>query len=122
MFQERWEAGAKAELARYSALPAPELLTRGESRQLGDYYMIWPALAERATLHEAGWILFRVLQSDLDYFNRYHCATALLSLVGIDDPSEWAAHYSAHEVHDVARNLDRLRELITERIGDDAGP
>jgi hypothetical protein len=119
IFQERWEAGAKAELAHYAALPVSELLIRIEAGRLGDYYMIWLALAERTTLDEAGWLLFRVLESDLDYFNRYHCATALLTLMGIEDPAESAAHYSAHEVHDVATNLNRLRDLIAERIGDE---
>ena len=34
-------------------MPVAELLTRIEERDLGDYYMIWPALADRATLDEA---------------------------------------------------------------------
>jgi len=116
-FQERWEARAKAELANYAAMPVAELLARIEARELGDYYMIWPALAERATLAEAGWILFRMLESDLDYYHRYHCAAALLRLAGIEDAREEPAHYSAEEVHDVAGNLRRLRHLIAERIG-----
>jgi hypothetical protein len=121
-FQERWEAGATAELARYAAMPVTELLTRIEARELGDYYMIWPALADRATLAEAGWILFRMLESDLDYFHRYHCAAALLRLAGIEDAHEEPAHYSAEEVHDVAANLRRLHDLIAQRIGDDTRP
>ncbi len=120
-FQKHWEAGARAELESYTAMPVAELLTRIEEGRLGHYYMIWPALADRATLHEAGWILFRLLESDLDYFNRYHCAAALLRLAGIEDESEEPAHYSAHEVHDVDRNLRRLRNRIAERIGDDVG-
>lgn len=115
-FQERWEAGAKAELARYDAMPFAELLSRIQDRRLGDYYTIWSAMAKRASLAETAWLLFEVLESDLDYFHRYHCADALLMLAGLDDASHDAAHYSAREVFDVAENLQRLSHLVAERM------
>jgi hypothetical protein len=114
-FQERWEANSKAERARYDAMPVAELLTRVECGDFGDYYNIWRALADRATLREAGWILFSVLESDLDYLHRYHCAAALLKLVGMNP--ERAVLYSGREIHDVAGNLEHLRHLIATRLG-----
>ena len=118
-FEEHWADAAEAERARFDAMPVADLLDRVEKRRLGDYYTIWGALGDRATLEEAGWILFRVLESRLDYLHKHHCAAALLKLIGMDRAPDQAVRYSGRDAYDVTRNLQRLREIIATRIGEE---
>lgn len=83
-WQEAWEAHARGELDSLRVRPVTELLDLVRAGRFGGYFVLWDAIAERATLAEAGWQLFAVLLSDADYLDRYHCAAALLKLLGSD--------------------------------------
>src|SRR5438445_10660385 len=94
-------------------LPISELIARVKSGQWGDYYTIWSAIASRAQLSEVGWLLFSVLESSAAYLHRYHCATALLRLLGetrlqaVDVSAEWGR----------VKNLGPLAHVLEHRMG-----
>ena len=114
-FQERWEREAGAEYDRYMARPAGSLLADVIAGRYGKYYQLWRAVAAKATLAEAAWPLFAVLRSGAPYLDRYHCADALLSLLGTPayDPVRFTGGRP-----DQAAQLDRLELLLRERVGE----
>lgn len=81
-WQDRWEAAADDERKRMEARTTTELLADIGEGRFGIYYVIWYVIASRSTVDEAGWTLFRVLAGEADYLCRYHCAAALLLLMG----------------------------------------
>jgi hypothetical protein len=81
-WQESWDDGSRGERGMLDRRPVEQLLADVEDGHYGQYYGIWYSIAERATLEQAGLILFEVLCRGGDYLNRYHCATALLRLLG----------------------------------------
>ncbi len=84
-WQDSWEAFAAKERKTLLDCRVEDLLADIRSGRFGQYYAIWPAVAERATLEQAGWTLLAVLESNAEYLLRYHCAVALLSLLGDGD-------------------------------------
>ncbi|HEX8456412.1 MAG TPA: hypothetical protein VF656_03745 [Pyrinomonadaceae bacterium] len=112
-WRETWEQHAEHERGALGETPVSELIERVRARRFGGYYGIWYALAERAKLNEVGWVLFSVLESDADYLDRYHCAAALLRLLGekrwqaVDLSAEWGR----------AKNLDPVERVLEQRIG-----
>lgn len=81
-WQDRWEAAADDERRRMETRTTAELLADIGEGRYGNYYVIWYVIASRSTVDEAGWTLFRTLAGDADYLYRYHCAAALLQLLG----------------------------------------
>ena len=112
-WRETWEQHADQEQGALGEAPVSELLGRVRAGQFGGYYRIWYALAERAKLHEVGWVLFSVLESEAEYLDRYHCAAALLQLLGekrlqaVDLSAEWGR----------AKNLRTVEKMLEQRIG-----
>lgn len=80
-FQERYEQESDAEYRRYRAMPTRALVDAIRSGRFGEQYQLWRAVADTATLDEAGWALFAVIAGDAPYLDRYHAAGALLSLM-----------------------------------------
>jgi hypothetical protein len=118
-WQEAWEAHARGELDGLRARPVPELLSLVRAGRFGGYFVLWDAIAERATLAEAGWPLFAALMSNADYLDRYHCADALLKLLGtrIWEPVLLTAgDGEARQVR-----LAQLRAELEHRVGPDNG-
>lgn len=81
-WQDRWDEAAEDERKRMQGITAAELLADVSEGRFGNYYVIWYVIASKSTIDEAGWTLFRILAGDSDYLYRYHCAAALLQLMG----------------------------------------
>jgi hypothetical protein len=112
-WREQWDIEAQQELEGFRDLPAERLLESIEAQKFGEYSTIWTAIAERATLPQAGWRLCSFLESDADYHQRYHCARALLRL--LDDtrwqPVELSAEWGR------SKHLADMRRALEQRIG-----
>src|SRR5580704_504177 len=111
-FQEHWEQEAGKERERYDARPVTELLADIRAGRFGEYYRIWYSLGARATLAEAGSVLFGILESQANYLTRYHSAAALISIAGVDAEGFSPVQLSAHRTQRVAENLAALREKL----------
>lgn len=112
-WRETWEQHADQERGALDEAPVSELLARVRAGRFGGYYSIWYALADRAQLSEVGWVLFSVLESEVGYLDRYHCAAALLQLMGekrlqaVDLSAEWGR----------VKNLGPVEKILERRIG-----
>jgi len=113
-WRDEWESHADAEAAKYEQAPVALLLSDIRHARFGDYYTLWSAVARRASLAEAGWLLLDVLRSDAPYLTRYHCADALLKLLRCD---EFEAVALSAERFPLARNLAQVRALVEAQIG-----
>jgi hypothetical protein len=113
-WRDLWDEHADAERQAQDPLPVGKLLEAVRRRKFGDYYTLWYAIAAKATLVEAGWILLDVLESDIDYLHRYHCAAALLQLIGDlkFEPVELSATHFP-----LAGNLAQVRRVLEVRLG-----
>ena len=114
-WHQQWERAARAEKESVDRQTVAELLDQIARGSYGRYYAIWRSIGARAELQTAGWPLMRVLKSNADFHNRYHCASALLRLMG-ESPAE-AVHYSA-DIPTRQENLAALEETLTILIGD----
>jgi hypothetical protein len=111
-YQERFELEAGKERERYDARPVSELLADIRAGRFGSYYSIWYSLGARATLSEAGSLLFSILESPADYLVRYHCAAALISIAGVYADGYRPEQLSADKTQRVAEHLAALRQKI----------
>ncbi len=113
-WKDLWEKYSAEETARMEAMSASRLLDDIRAGHFGNYYSIWRVVGRKATLEEAGWTLYEVLETDIDYLYRYHCAAALLKLMGMDDlqPVDLSGSHSA-----VKDNLRMVRSALEGRIG-----
>lgn len=66
-WQDLWEKYAAEEKRLMEDRPVKELLSDVAEGRFGNYFTIWCAIADRASLREAGWILYGVLESGADY-------------------------------------------------------
>lgn len=114
-WQDRWEAAAEEERKRMDAAEPSELLAAIRDRRFGNYFTIWYALAAKSTLPESGWTLYRTLCLDVDYLYRYHCAAALLQLMGEGSvtPVDLSADHPGRDAAMAALG-SRLAELVGE--------
>ena len=115
-WQDRWDEAADDERKRMEARTAAELLADVSECRFGNYYVIWYVIASKSTVDEAGWTLFRTLTGDEDYLHRYHCAAALLLLMGETTwkPVDLSADHPGRESALAALGL-RLAGMIGER-------
>jgi len=117
-FQQQYEDDAGREFAALSALPVAKLLDRVRAGKFGDFYhQLWPAIASKATLAEAGWVLFDVLESKADYLHRYHCAAALIKLAGTPLAAMTPVMLSVEKAPTTKENLETVRNVLTQLIG-----
>jgi hypothetical protein len=113
-WQDQWEADADDERAAFLAMSMDDLLEAVRLGRYGLYHQIWDVIAQRADLAQAGWVLFDVLERDIDYLHRMPCAEALLILMG-DDRYEPVDLAGTHD--EVAANVQDLKAVLTARIG-----
>ena len=113
-WRELWEEHAEADRAKIDSVPVEKLITDIKAGKYGEYYNIWYSIAGRADLQSAGWILFEVLNREIDYLYRYHCAAALLSLLQCND---FESAELSSENHNYVENLDKLSVLLEQKIG-----
>jgi hypothetical protein len=111
-FEERWAQQAKKEYESYEARPVEELVADIRAGRFGSHYQIWRSLGQRGSLADAGAVLADVLESSADFLNRYHCAEALLLLVGSDADGLRAEHLSGREKFPVKERLAELRKKL----------
>jgi hypothetical protein len=113
-FQADWERAARAEYEGYLALPAAALIANVHARRYGECYQLWRAIAARATLAEAGWVLLGVLRGDDPYLVRYHAAGALLGLLGTAalERVELSADRPTR-----SSNIDAVERMLRDRLG-----
>ena len=111
-FQEHWEQEAGKERARYDSRAVSELLADVRAGRFGNYYQIWHSIGARASLAEAGSLLADILESDVDYQHRYHCAAALIAIGRVDSEGFRPEQLSAREAYPVRERLAELRERL----------
>ncbi|NTV64789.1 MAG: hypothetical protein HGA65_14850 [Oscillochloris sp.] len=70
-WQEAWEYYARSELDHLRAQSVDDLLAAVRAGHFGGHYVLWDAIAERASLGQVAWSLVAVLGSDADYLDRY---------------------------------------------------
>lgn len=113
-FQRRYEIEAEKERSGYDREPLGVLLERVRSRRLGGHHQLWYAIAARASIRDAGWLLFDFVSGEHEYLDRYHAAAALLTLLGradVDAADLTVAHRSP-ETH-----LGEVRAELERRLG-----
>ncbi len=81
-WQDHWETDAAQERERYASMSLDTLLSEVSAGRYGSYYQIWMSIAEHGDARRSGWILFGIIESAEDELHRYHCADALLQLLG----------------------------------------
>ena len=110
----QYEDAADAEYARYLRMPISSLVAEITAGRTGEYHTIWRAVAEGGTAPEVGWKLYDVLTSDRPYLERYHCAGALLRVIGCTEfePVALSAKWPT-----LPQNLARLRDLVEQAAG-----
>lgn len=113
-WKDKWDEYSKLEREEMESLPLERLLEDVRQGRYGKYYNIWYVITRRATLEEAGWVLFQVLKKDIDYLYRYHCAAALIELLGVD---EFEPVNLSADLEKTRDNIDRLKMILIERIG-----
>lgn len=111
-FQERYEEEGGKERARYDARPVADLLADIRAGRFSDQYQIWYSLGARATLAEAGPTLLAVLESDLEYLHRYHCAAALIAIAQLDPKIYEPATLSVGTPESRREKVAELRRLL----------
>ncbi|MBC7894612.1 MAG: hypothetical protein H7066_04315 [Cytophagaceae bacterium] len=113
-WREHYEDAADADLAAMSAESLPQLIRRVQRREFGEYYALWDAIAGKRDLHAVGWLMFDFITSDATYLHRYHCARALLVLLG-NSTYEAADLTVAHR--EPARALAVVEQELVRAIG-----
>jgi len=111
-FHEQYEDAADAERRALSALSVQALLDRARNGRFGEYYQLWPVIAEKATLPQAGPVLLTVLESDAPYLTRYHCAAALLKLAGEPLAAFTPVSLSSGGPQAIRANLDKIAAFL----------
>lgn len=113
-FQRQYEIESEKERAAYDREPVGELLGRVRARRLGGQYQLWYSIGARASLGEAGWLLFEFVSGPDEYLDRYHAAAALLTLLGWThlEPADLTVAHRSPEKH-----LAAARTELERRIG-----
>jgi len=113
-WRDEWDDHAEHDRQAMDLIPVDHLLDYICSGQFGNYYVIWYSIAERATLEQAGWILFDILNTNIDYLYRYHCAAALLWMLKSTEITPVQLS-SLH--HNMVENLKVVRAALEKAIG-----
>jgi hypothetical protein len=114
-WREQYEDAADDEEARYRRRPVAELLADVKTGRVGEYATIWRVIGERGELARVGWELMDYLRSPAPYLARYHCAAALLRLLG---SREFEAVQLSALSPELDHNLARVDALLGQRIGE----
>ena len=113
-WRETWEQYAIKEREEFDNIPLETLLENIKSGNYGDYYNIWYSIAGRSDLKTVGWIFFDILNLDIDYLLRYHCAAALLTFF---KKKEYEPVQLSSEKHNFKENLKAIEKLLEQNIG-----
>jgi hypothetical protein len=113
-WREHWEEDARAEYDQFCELTLEVLLDRVRRKKLGSHHMIWDAIAAKGDLRAAAWPLFDFASSRAPYLDRYHCASALLTLL---QSTKYQASDLAVEHLKPAAALADVSTIIKSRVG-----
>ena len=113
-WRDQWDDHATEESEKFMKMPVAELLAQFRAGKLGEYYVIWKAIGERAKLQDIGWELYDFLNSYREYLPRYHCAGALLKLM---NSTAFTQVELSGKQAPVAANLKKLKAMLEEKIG-----
>ncbi len=114
-WKEQYEDAADEEEARYRRRPVAELLADVRSGRVGEYATIWRVIGERGEVARVGWELMDFLRSPAPYLSRYHCAAALLRLLGTH---EFEAVQLSALSPTLETNLERVEAVLFQAIGE----
>lgn len=113
-WRDEYDVAANEESARWRRATDQQLWHAIESGNTGEYFAIWREAARRPRSRDFYWLLFSVLLSQREFLERYHCATALLELLGCRsfEAVELSASWPT-----VPANLEKLRALVKSTVG-----
>ena len=112
-WKEEYENASVRERNQFARLDVEALIQKVREGVFGDYFGIWYAIADNATLRQAGWTLYSILTSNVDYLYRYHAAAALIKLLRSTlEPVALSAKRPTLEA-----NLATVREELLRLIG-----
>jgi hypothetical protein len=114
-WKEQYEDAADEEEARYRRRPVAELLADVRAGRVGEYATIWRVIGERGEVARVGWELMDFLRSPAPYLSRYHCAAALLRLLGTH---EFEAVQLSALSPTLETNLERVEAVLFQAIGE----
>lgn len=80
----QYEAQAEAQRRLLETLPMQELLEAVSAGRFDEDYRIWYVIAEKAEPQVAVPVLLAALSKNPPYLQQYHCAVAILHLLGIE--------------------------------------
>jgi hypothetical protein len=113
-WREQYEASADQEMAAMSKWTDEQLLAAIRQANTGGYYTIWQVVGSRKPTAQLCWILIGILESNRDYLDRYHCAAALIRLIGASEFEP--VHLSAGgEVR--KQSIARMKALVEKLVG-----
>jgi len=88
-WKEVWEYEAVRERTFLQSLSEMELLAYVEHDTVGSYYSLWTVLEEKGSVSRTAPVLWEYLRTHpgkVFELERYHCAAALFSILGMPDP------------------------------------
>jgi hypothetical protein len=89
-WRDRYEYEAVRQADALRNYDEQQLLARIEQNLLDPYFAIWRAIEKKGKLENSAMVLWRYLQRSpgkQNMLNRYHCAAALFSIIGMPDPA-----------------------------------
>jgi hypothetical protein len=123
-WQDHYDLGLASERAEVDGVPVEQLLARVAAGRVGRYYTIWYSIAQRASPKEALPVLVDSLWALDDKLDQFHCAVAILHLLG-DEPlvsGSYSQGTSASKYVSSAPDVEEarceLRCRVSNLIGD----
>lgn len=89
-WRDRYEYEAQRQDEAFSHYDEQRLIERIDKDLLDPYFAIWRAIGRKGTIENSAMALWRYLQrspGDTNMLNRYHCAAALFTILGMPDPA-----------------------------------
>lgn len=89
-WRDRYAYEARREGEAMARLTEQEIVGRIQRDDLGRYFQIWRVIGRKGTVKNAAMVLWEFLQrspGEANMHQRYHCAAALLQILGMADPA-----------------------------------
>ncbi len=118
-WKDQYDDAATNEKKRLSHTDVEKLLEDVRKGKFGEYHTIWYAIADNATLEQAGWTLYTILTSKIEYLHRYHASAALISLLeksGVNTDFQ-PVQLSGNPIF-IRDNLPKVREMLAQKLGE----
>lgn len=89
-WRDRYEYEAKRQAEVFRNYDEQQLVERVDKNLLDPYFGVWRAISREGTVENSAMALWRYLQRSpgkQNMLNRYHCAAALFTILGMADPA-----------------------------------